>query len=274
LTEGIFYPRRHEELEQLIDRLLQEAKEIEAPPSQPFGALIPHAAYDIVGPLIAAGMRPLHEKPTLRRLIIIAPVHRDHFTGCVVPGFRSFCSPLGEIEVDRESVEKLLAADLRGLRRDSVPFLEEHAVELPLPFLRRLSPRSPVLPILTGDNSAATERHLCALLEELLVGDPAEEYIVVSSNLTGFVDPARAPEHRDRFLELTEQGDARGIREALERKEISACGAAACAAVMRSTGLPCTTAAAPHREQPEKDGRAVYYGSLYFSPRQRDGRGT
>jgi hypothetical protein len=286
LTEGIFYPSDGKELQDLTGRLLEEAEALTGPDSQPSigsgsgspgpaprnaaGTVIPHASYDIVGRSIAAGLLPLRNRTAPRRIISVAPVHREPFDGCVLPGFRAFRSPLGTAAVDEAAVARIIEDSRNrtsaetGIRLDSTPFLEEHALELALPFLQRLSGETPVVPVLIGNNSAASLRALRRILTLLTGDDPflEEHYLLVSSNLTGYVDRSRAASQRDRFLELMRGGDARELTQSLSHTHISACGAAACAAVMQHGHLRARLVEEPYYQQPERGGRLVYYGTL------------
>jgi AmmeMemoRadiSam system protein B len=277
LTDGILFPGEREQLEEEVERLLEEARQSRtAPPHSEgevlTGAMVPHAAYDLTGRSIADALLPLRRGTGFAAppqcAVLIAPVHREHFPGCALPSFRSLHTPLGEVEVDTEAVELLLRKG-KDLQRDDLPFWEEHALELPLPFLQRLAPGLPVLPILTGDNSARTERSVSSVLNVLQEGPSRyggrtldSTFVLISGNLTGYVDTARGAAHRDRFLQLIESGAAREIGAARQNHEISACASAACAAVLRCTAGRALRLGETFLQRPENGGREVHYGSL------------
>jgi hypothetical protein len=286
LAEGIMYPADPGELEASLERLLTEAEQalqsggVEEPGSgwleepgsaPPVGALVPHAAYDLVGRAIAAGLLPLRSRlraasGRLRRIVLLAPVHREHFTGIALPDLNALRSPLGETRVDTEAVN-LIAERVDGAGRDNLPFLEEHAPELTLPFLRHISPETPVLPILTGDNSSRTEATLYRALALLTEQDPGltDHYVLVSGNLSAYLDPVRAEADMRHFLQLAGAGKSGELAGAFGRAEVSACASATTAAVLRLCGGSATPLLPPFAEEDETGGRVVYYATLLLT---------
>jgi len=126
------------------------------------GLITPH--HLLAADLIAAGFAMIKERD-LDRIIILTP---DHYhrgrTIFSVPG-RDFLTALGPVPLDREGVERLKKLILVG---ESNLFSHEHGVQALLPFVARLFPGVPVLPVAIGTRSGPEDwRELGAALAPL-----------------------------------------------------------------------------------------------------------
>lgn len=148
---------------------------------QPIRALIvPHAGYIYSGEVAAGAYRCLRaQADRIRRVILIGPSHRYYFEGCVLPSTRFFSTPLGQIPIDIQSVDKLRQIDDIEVS-DQVHALE-HSLEVQLPFLQSCLHDFTLLPLLTSNVSPAK---VARLIDPLWQGDDC--LLVVSSDLSHF----------------------------------------------------------------------------------------
>lgn len=189
---GLFYPADPVQLTARIEALLDGPRNtapIEA--CEPLRALIvPHAGEVYCGPIAAHAYRELSIAHTPQRLVLLGPSHYVTFRGLAIPSAAAFATPLGIVEIDRGALREL--RDLPGVLLSDAAHGPEHSLEVQLPFLQRLAAGVPVVPLVTGEASAAeVEAVIDALWDERTL-------IVVSSDLSHYhaYEAARALDAR------------------------------------------------------------------------------
>lgn len=193
---GLFYPDDPIELRDMIDQYLNDAK-TEA--KVPKAIIAPHAGYVYSGPIAASAYARLKQaRGQITRVVLIGPSHRVAFRGLAVSRTDSYTTPLGDIKIDREAVESLVA----------LPFVEyieqahthEHSLEVHLPFLQETLGDFKLVPIVAGDASAD---QVSRALD--LVWGGAETLIVISSDLSHYHDYFTAKKLDQQTSQLIEQ---------------------------------------------------------------------
>ena len=177
---GLFYPSGHEQLTTTVDNLLRQKVSTDAVP--PKALIVPHAGYIYSGETAAiafARLRPAAS--TIRRVVILGPSHYVPFRGLAVSSADLFLSPLGPVEVDTQTVDRITDFPQVVLSDDAHE--REHSLEVELPFLQRVLDDFQVVPITVGDAPADE----VAEVLEAIWGGP-ETLIVVSSDLSHYHD--------------------------------------------------------------------------------------
>ena len=131
---GYFYPGEKAALEEEVGALLAGARTPPLPGVR--GVLSPHAGYAYAGRVMAEAFRALSAwRGKARRVFLLGPSHFVAFSGVAFFPYRAWRTPLGEVAVDLEGGRRLLGqgAPFRAYRE---PFLEEHSLEVLLPFLQ------------------------------------------------------------------------------------------------------------------------------------------
>jgi AmmeMemoRadiSam system protein B len=148
--------------------------------------IVPHAGYIYSGPMAARAYAQLAAlRDTVRRVVLLGPVHRVPVRGLALPGSAAFATPLGEIEVDQDAVAVL--KPLRQVVVSPAAHALEHSLEVQLPFLQSVLDDFKLLPLAVGD----AEPHEVAEVLEALWGGP-ETLIVISSDLSHYLPYAAA----------------------------------------------------------------------------------
>lgn len=177
---GAFYPASRAALSAQVQALLRGAT-APAPLALPPKALIvPHAGYVYSGPVAAhayAALAPWRE--TIRRVVLLGPVHRVPVQGLALPGVDAFETPLGVVPVDALAAGVL--ADLPQVGISRAAHAWEHSLEVQLPFLQTVLRDFTLVPLAVGDASAAD---VAAVLERLWGGP--ETLLVISSDLSHY----------------------------------------------------------------------------------------
>ncbi len=180
---GQFYPDDPRQLAAAVHGYIETSP---AWPLRPKALIAPHAGYIYSGPVAASAYRllePLHA--TIRRVILLGPVHRVWVSGLALPGVDSFATPLGRIPLDQEAMDAL--ADLPQVEVMPAAHAQEHSLEVHLPFLQTVLDSFTLVPLAVG---GATPEQVAQVLERLWGGD--ETLIVVSSDLSHFLPYADA----------------------------------------------------------------------------------
>lgn len=260
-VEDIFYPSDPLQLSSTVRTLL------EAAPNEPDGASVvvaPHAALEYAGPTIAAAMRAPSGR-RIERVVVLAPIHRDPPAGFVLPESRAYQCPLGDVEVDGEIVDGLLGCGTMFVRND-IPHLEEHSVEVLLPFIRYLYPEARLVPILTGSAGKKTILALARALEVCFGKQYERTLFVVSANIAStFPRGPGSREDADSLLDLLAARRWEDLVDLADRGELSCCGSRALASV-----LACGTIATDARvlarsiSSDETGKRMIHYAAVSF----------
>lgn len=182
---GLFYPGEAEALDRALDELLGGVPAREPGAHVPKAIVTPHAGYVYSGPIAArawSALAPARERIT--RVVILGPAHRVPLRGIAGPDVLEMGTPLGSVRVDVEAIASVpsIVASERAHER-------EHAIEVQLPFVKRLFPLAAVVPLAVGVTPA---EEVEAVLDALWGGP--ETVIAVSSDLSHYLPYAVARE--------------------------------------------------------------------------------
>jgi AmmeMemoRadiSam system protein B len=260
IVDGLFYPAKSDQLATLVDQLLASSP---TPAGACFAAVSPHAGYDLAGPVMASAFRCVAGRRA-RTVILVGPVHRDPQSGFFLPESERYATPLGEIPVDQRTASLLLGRN-PAFARNEIFHLEEHCLEVQLPFVARVFPGAAVVPILVGSRGQTAAAALSTGLGAALEEDPESTVIVVTSNMASYMTGKDTDGERMVLEGLLKAGDWRGILLAEEKKRISACGATALAALLHLAGAGCRMEIhnrACSREEADDNARTVHYAAI------------
>ena len=260
LVDGLFYPARRDALASQIDDFLAQSP---VPRAGRFAVISPHAGYEYAGTVMAAAFRCISLRP-VRTAVLIGPVHRDPGEGIFLPESQLFSTPLGQIPVDTKAVNALLSCGPL-FRRDDIPHLEEHCLELQLPFLARLFPGVAIVPLLMGSTGQTAASALCRALQLTFADSAAYTVYIVTANMSSYMTGKDADAESAAIEQLLLRADGKGIVAAAERRLISACAPAGIAAVLSLAGNGCRVEILARARSQEKDddpSRVVHYAAV------------
>lgn len=189
---GAFYPGQGPALSRTVQTLLDGAhRDANAAPAAPKALIVPHAGYIYSGSTAALAYARLAPwRTTIRRVVLLGPVHRVPVRGLALPGAAAFATPLGEVAVDAAAVAFI--AHLPQVVVSPAAHALEHSLEVQLPFLQAVLDDFTLVPLAVGDATAA---EVAEVLEALWGG--AETLILISSDLSHFL-PYRTAQAVDR----------------------------------------------------------------------------
>jgi AmmeMemoRadiSam system protein B/AmmeMemoRadiSam system protein A len=216
---GMFYPGQPAELRRCVQGHLKAASSASATASSaaartrwPKAVIVPHAGYVYSGSTAAHAFAELVPgRGTIRRVVLLGPVHHVPVRGLALPGAEAFETPLGAISLDADAMRRV--AQLPQVVMSPRAHAMEHSLEVQLPFLQEVLGEFALLPLAVGD---ATAEEVAEVLEHVWGGD--ETAIVISSDLS----------HHHPYVEAREI-DGATVRTMLQGRaaldHMQACGA-------------------------------------------------
>ncbi len=202
IVDGIFYPDDDRLLKEEIRFLLEE---VDDPPGQSFGIIVPHAALPFSGSLAAVAFKAAAERK-VENVVIIATVHREEQDAVFLTESESFTIPTGNMKVNRTIIEKLRKSD-PCFQINDLPHLEEHSIEVQLPFIRFLFPEANIVPILLGSNNVDLIKTVSGSLESVFGNEFGRTLFVVSANMSSYLPAKEAREFCEKMVKIVEEGD-------------------------------------------------------------------
>ena len=231
---GTWYPADPAELTRVVDRYLALVPERA---SGDVTALIaPHAGLVYSGP-VAAHAYAAVRGASYDVAVLIGPSHFVGFAGVAIHDRGAFETPLGPVPVDTGTAARLRAASpLVDVHPNA--HVREHSLEMQLPFLRRVLPDVPIVPLVIGFQDRATVMALAEVLAATLADTRA--LLIASTDLSHYFDAREAARLDGRVVDLVNRFDADGLLHEFERYPVGergrcvACGGGAAIAVMQA----------------------------------------
>jgi AmmeMemoRadiSam system protein B len=179
VVADLFYPGDANSLQQMVTDYLDSAKG-ETPP--PKALIAPHAGFVYSGPIAASAYASLTGvAERISRVVLLGPSHRVPFYGLASSEADIFRTPLGDIPIDRKTIQALQA--LPQVVQLEAAHAQEHSLEVQLPFLQTTLHQFELVPLVVGD---ATGEQVAEVLAQAWGGD--ETLIVISSDLSHYHD--------------------------------------------------------------------------------------
>jgi MEMO1 family protein len=207
---GMFYPRDPSHLEQLLEKF-SKGKETG---NSARGIVSPHAGYVYSGEVAATafGAIPSSFSGTF---VVIGPSHRGHRT-CVsaIP----WETPLGIIDPDPGFIAAL------DIGIDEIPHLDEHSLEVQMPFIKHRFPRSRIAPVMMGDQDPASATRLGQEIVRAAGETGRDIRIVASSDFSHYVPAATARSNDLYAIEALQTLDIPEFYRRIGERSVSACG--------------------------------------------------
>ena len=225
---GTWYPGTHAALERAVDAHLASAASVNE--ECPRAIIAPHAGLMYSGPVAAHAYR-LVRACAYDVVVLVGPSHFVGFPGVSVWPRGAWETPLGAVAV-AEDVAASLAADRALVQVNPSAHAREHSLEMQLPFIGRVLPDVPIVPLVMGYQTRETAEQLGDALTRALRNRRA--LLVASSDLSHYHDARRAASLDAVVLEHVEALDPDALMRALEQEPAHACGGGPMVAVLRA----------------------------------------
>ena len=228
---GTWYPGTAGALTREVDGYLAAVPEPSAQTVR--GVIAPHAGMMFSGP-VASHAYKAASRGEYDVAVLVGPSHFVAFEGVAVHPEGAFASPLGYASIDAAGVAAITRSGV--VREYAAPHRREHSLEMQLPFIRRLMPELPIVPLLIGFQRRDTILALADALSTAFEG--RRPLLVASTDLSHYFDARTAATLDSRVTERVEALDPEGLLELFEeypeheRGRYVACGGGAAIAVM------------------------------------------
>ena len=240
---GTWYPGTADALAAEVDGYLDAVAD--GPPRDVVAIIAPHAGLAYSGPVAAHAYRALPCR-SFDVAVLVGPSHFVGFDGVAIVPRGAFATPLGPAVVDATTADRL-----QGASEMITPYPRaherEHSLELQLPFVRRVLPDTPIVPLVMGYQRRDTIVRLADVLISCLAG--ARALLIASTDLSHYFDAEHAEVLDGRVVEHVARFDSAGLLDELERYPESdrgryvACGGGPAVSVMRAAAALGATSA-------------------------------
>lgn len=216
-----------------LSRLLEDVQ----PKIAPRALVVPHAGWMYSGKVAGA----VYGRVALPRLaVLLGPNHTGLGPGGSIMTRGSWGIPGGEIAIAGDLAEAILARS-HELREDESAHAREHALEVQLPFLRRLRPDLQFVPL----TLKKTDLPFCEAVGRAVaavVAAWAEPVLLLSSTDLNHYESQAVSNRKDRLaIDAILALDPEGLQHTVRDHHISMCGIApttALLAALREMGSP------------------------------------
>jgi len=202
----------------------------------PRALIAPHAGLMYSGP-VAAHAYTLIERCHYDAVVLVGPSHFVGFEGVSIWPDGAWGTPFGDVPI-ANGLAAAIASETHVVSSDAAPHAREHSLEMQLPFLARLLPGVPIVPLVMGHQTRDTADALGDAIGRAVTAFTAntgqEVLLVASSDLSHFLDAVTAARMDRTVLECVEAFDPDALMVALERQPHHACGGGPIVSVLRA----------------------------------------
>jgi len=146
IVAGMFYPADPDRCRAEVERMLQEARR-ELPTGHFFAGLVPHAGWAYSGATAARTFAALAASATPSAVVLLGAVHHWGIRQASIYARGSWETPLGSVAIEEELAAAILEEGKGLIAEDPHAHLEEHAIEVQLPFIQYLFPSARIVPL-------------------------------------------------------------------------------------------------------------------------------
>ncbi len=180
---GQFYPYDREELRATGEEFLSAAKREEN--VSPSILIVPHAGWEFSGRTAATAFAQI-KGGGFTKVILVGPSHHALFEGAAIDDSDFWQTPLGKVAVEKTLADKILAPGEKIAANRQV-HVNEHCLEVELPFLQLTLSDFKIVPILIGQANEDVLRLLAQRISAIMAKDK-KVLLVVSSDLSHYPD--------------------------------------------------------------------------------------
>lgn len=207
---GSWYPGTAEALTTSVDGYVEAAA---VPRLSGLRAVVaPHAGLVFSGPVAAHAYKAAAAE-SYDVVLLVGPSHFAGFDGVSIWPSGAFDSPLGPAPIDEAVAQELLQFPVMHALEQA--HRREHSLEMQLPFLRRLLPDTPIVPMLMGYQERDTIEALAAALASVAASRRA--LLVASTDLSHYMDAETAVRLDGQVLACVDPFDPDRLFDLFER---------------------------------------------------------
>lgn len=229
-----FYPSDTAVLNDLVGKLIsaQEKQRQKAA-----GIIVPHAGYVYSGKVAGLTYGAVNMPG---KLILLGPNHTGMGAPVSIMCEGSWKIPGAQFEIDTELAEKIVSKS-RYASNDSIAHMEEHSLEVQLPFIAHCNPSAKIVPIAMGIESSLRNTEWIDDIGEAVASavkqQDCEVLLIASSDMSHYVSKEDAEYYDNLAIQKIIQLDHQGLIEIVVLEHISMCGLGPVASVLKACTL-------------------------------------
>lgn len=186
------------------------------------GLICPHAGYMFSGPVAAHAYYRLASDGKPDIAVIFGPNHTGYGSALAVMNEGFWRTPLGDVEIDGETANKIVK-ESRIIDVDDSAHRFEHSIEVQIPFLQYLyGSEFKIVPICFLMQDLTSAKEVGKAVAKVLVGKNA--VVIASSDMTHYEPQERAAKKDKQALEAVGAMDEDKFYSVIELQRVSACG--------------------------------------------------
>ena len=250
VVSGQFYPESPDQLKTMIEGLVDE----KAVKEEVIGLVSPHAGYIYSGPVAGTVISRIKFKDTF---VIIGPNHTGRGKPLSIMTQGVWETPLGEVEIDSELGERILATSSH-LQEDYTAHQYEHSIEVQIPFLQYFKRDIRLVPIMLACSSLTTYKEIGQELAKAIKDSKKEVVIIASSDMTHYEPQESARSKDTKAIEAILDLNEDELLKRVDELNISMCGYAPTISLISAARELGTTGAELVRYQTSGDTTSDY----------------
>jgi AmmeMemoRadiSam system protein B len=223
---GSWYPANPEALAREVDRYLAAVDQ--SPSGDPLAVIAPHAGLRYSGPVAAYSYQLLRGRQ-VDVAVLVGPSHYVGFDGVAIYEHGAFETPLGPATI-AEHCAAAIALASRRVREHPAAHAREHSLEMQLPFLKRVLPNTPIVPLVMGYQHRDMAYELGEAIAASVKG--ARVVLIASTDLSHYQNAETAAKLDNTVIQHVLRFDPDGLMSALEAYPHHACGGGPTVSVM------------------------------------------
>lgn len=213
---GRFYSAQPEKLRKEINGFMEKI----AVSERVIGVVSPHAGYMYSGHVAGAVFSRIQVP---KKTIILCPNHTGLGVEASINASGSWQTPLGEVPVDEDLAKRLMELDSQ-LEEDVLAHLQEHALEVQLPFLQMIQEDFRFVPLCLSHLSYGECEVLGEALAKVVRESPEPILLLASSDMNHYESQERTLLKDQRAIDCILALDPPGLYRRVHEEHISMCG--------------------------------------------------
>jgi len=179
-SAGKFYSRQKNILEREVAVFLESSK-VEKSLTNVYGMIVPNDELMICGGVAARSYRQLLDLD-IDHVVVISNSQHTYFEEVSLFKGDAYSTPIGEVKIDKDLIWQIANSHETLVPSTLGHEMDEHGIEIQLPFLQQVLYNFKLIPIMMGNQDAENINILTQALSEALKGKNV--LIIASSNLS------------------------------------------------------------------------------------------
>lgn len=228
---GSFYPRDAENLKKLIESCFLDDSGVGFIPQlgefdgkdYPLNIMVPHAGYQYSGAIASHGYCTIVKNGFPEVFIILSPNHTGFGSDISIFNEGEWITPLGSVSVDSEFADSIISfSDIASA--EFTAHINEHSIEVQLPFLQYFSTDFKIVPITIGSQNFSSSNDLAKAIFEAGKHLGKSYCVIASTDLSHFNNQEKANKVDSFVLEDIEEMNEFKLFEEVIQYNITMCG--------------------------------------------------